>query len=615
MVGKVTIGKGFGGLANYLSEDRGRVAWSETRNLVLEDPKGIAREMRAAANRSARVEKPVYHLSISFDAGDRPTRAQMQQAADRVLKDLGLERHQAYLVAHKDKEHPHVHVMVNRVHPETGKAWNAHQDYPRIERSLRTLEKEWSMRRVPGHHGRERGEPHPDRSASRATGEVRRERRTGERPLADHIREHIGKELKEARSWGELVRKLKEHGCRIEAREAGMVLTDGRRYAKASGIGRELSRQELERRFGERLSDHLAKDRSSVSGRERAPSSGAGGLRANQPGPGLVKPGAGRDAVSRRGGGVPGGAGGVLRAMGGRDEPEEVRAVKALTARGLHAAERLMARRRQSRSEESDRSQDESGRSQGVNERAGRERTPLPGGMAWRRHRREAVRDPELVAVMRNLRAYERTRGKEMELAHVVRTNGELSSRLKEVPRLEARVREQSRAFDEALAKVYQNPGAAREAFERGAKEEGARAAFEAMRRDPERFGAVHQQEHRRWIGLRVEVDKSEAYRAAQGAAHRGRDYLTAKGRMPDATELARLRGVVDHAEQRMSELKRQLAGLPRADALYTRLGERAARLSENQVRRLERALPSPRMGVVREAAARVVELAKGHGR
>ena len=44
------------------------------------------------------------------------------RAAEETLKALGLERHQALIVAHNDKTHPHVHLVVNRVDPETGKA-------------------------------------------------------------------------------------------------------------------------------------------------------------------------------------------------------------------------------------------------------------------------------------------------------------------------------------------------------------------------------------------------------------------------------------------------------------------------------------------------------------
>src|SRR5690606_32711195 len=99
MVGKVTSGSSFSGLANYLTGRPERVAWTEPRWLLGTDPKEIARGREAAAGQSSRVETPVYHLSISFGAGDHPARGQMREAAGRVLDRLGLREHQALLVA------------------------------------------------------------------------------------------------------------------------------------------------------------------------------------------------------------------------------------------------------------------------------------------------------------------------------------------------------------------------------------------------------------------------------------------------------------------------------------------------------------------------------------
>jgi hypothetical protein len=45
----------------------------------------------------------------------------MERAADSYLKHMGLDEHQAVYAAHNDTEHAHVHIIVNRVHPETGK--------------------------------------------------------------------------------------------------------------------------------------------------------------------------------------------------------------------------------------------------------------------------------------------------------------------------------------------------------------------------------------------------------------------------------------------------------------------------------------------------------------
>lgn len=153
MIAVSSSGKNFAALASYLTrgrtgEERGRIAWSSSRNLPTDDPELAATFMRATAGRSDRVEKPVYHIALSFDPGDSVDRATMERVAERVLDRLGLAEHQAVIVAHRDRDHPHVHIFVNRVHPETGKAWERWKDQPVIQRALREEEATLGLRRV-----------------------------------------------------------------------------------------------------------------------------------------------------------------------------------------------------------------------------------------------------------------------------------------------------------------------------------------------------------------------------------------------------------------------------------------------------------------------------------
>ena len=69
-----------------------------------------------------KLEKPVCHYSLNWAPDEEPDRQEMSRAVDESLKALGLEKHQALIVAHNDKAHRHVHVIVNRVDLETGKA-------------------------------------------------------------------------------------------------------------------------------------------------------------------------------------------------------------------------------------------------------------------------------------------------------------------------------------------------------------------------------------------------------------------------------------------------------------------------------------------------------------
>ena len=61
---------------------------------------------------------------------------------DGSLEVLGLEGHEALIVAHEDTRHPHVHVIANRVDPETGKAATLGNSKLRLSRWAEGYERE-----------------------------------------------------------------------------------------------------------------------------------------------------------------------------------------------------------------------------------------------------------------------------------------------------------------------------------------------------------------------------------------------------------------------------------------------------------------------------------------
>lgn len=80
--------------------------------------------LKRNAGVSARGRKnntPVLHYTLSWHADDKPTAQEMKEAAFASIKVLGLEEHEAIIVGHSDKQHPHVHVVANTVHPYTGR--------------------------------------------------------------------------------------------------------------------------------------------------------------------------------------------------------------------------------------------------------------------------------------------------------------------------------------------------------------------------------------------------------------------------------------------------------------------------------------------------------------
>ena len=253
MIAKTSSGRRFGPLADYLVHGRSgvetdRVAWTASRNLGTDEPELAAALMQATARQSAMVQVPAYHMTISFDHHDQVSPDQMQAIADKLLKDLGLAEYQTLMVSHRDRAHAHLHVMVNRIHPETGVAWERWQDRPIIERGLREQERAFGLREVPGRLHQIDGRKAPDDRA-RAADAPRQSERDDNGVFRGRVRALLP-EARATRSWEELEARLAAHGLRVEGKGQGLVVTDGVREVKASRVARDFSLRRLEDRFG-----------------------------------------------------------------------------------------------------------------------------------------------------------------------------------------------------------------------------------------------------------------------------------------------------------------------------------------------------------------------------
>ena len=173
MIPKINaLGRSFAGVAAYCLHDAPepddrrprtseRVGWADTRNLATFRPERAARLMAATAKAAAdlkrlaggsqggrKLAKPVLHYSLSWARDETPDKGEMNRAVDESLEALGLEGHEALIVAHEDTRHPHVHVIANRVDPETGKAAKLGNSKLRLSRWAEGYERQQGRIRV-----------------------------------------------------------------------------------------------------------------------------------------------------------------------------------------------------------------------------------------------------------------------------------------------------------------------------------------------------------------------------------------------------------------------------------------------------------------------------------
>lgn len=189
MVPKVTSsGRSFKGAARYYLHDKQadtseRVAFVETMNLPTDDPRRAVAHMidtaahanelkKTAGLKGGRpLQKPVYTFALTWHPSESPTAQEQLEAARESLKALGMEDRQAVIIAHKDMDHPHVHVMVNRVCPNTGRAAANSNDHLKLSQWAEDYERrrgrEFCPERSKNNARRRAGEWRKDRSDSR----------------------------------------------------------------------------------------------------------------------------------------------------------------------------------------------------------------------------------------------------------------------------------------------------------------------------------------------------------------------------------------------------------------------------------------------------------------
>lgn len=176
-------GSSFKGAAAYLLHDKDRadtserVAWTQTRNLAVEDPHVAWRVMAATAmdqdrlkqqagikNTGRKSNASVLHFSLSWheDEKDGLDRSDMVSAAEAAIAALGADDRQAMIVCHDDEPHPHVHILLNRVSADDGRMLSSSKEKLNLSRWAEAYEKErgkiYCDQRVINNAARDRGE-------------------------------------------------------------------------------------------------------------------------------------------------------------------------------------------------------------------------------------------------------------------------------------------------------------------------------------------------------------------------------------------------------------------------------------------------------------------------
>jgi hypothetical protein len=110
----------------------------------------VAIQMEGIAFLNPRCKDALCHYELAWPPGERPTRQQWMDCASYTLNALGYQDHQYMVVAHDDKKHFHIHIMVNKVHPETFKAHTPYRNWLTLDAAMRVLEARYGWTHTDG---------------------------------------------------------------------------------------------------------------------------------------------------------------------------------------------------------------------------------------------------------------------------------------------------------------------------------------------------------------------------------------------------------------------------------------------------------------------------------
>lgn len=191
-------------------------------------------------NTRAKSEK-TYHLLFSFPDGENPSKEILKDIENELCNALGYAEHQRISVVHHDTDNLHVHVAINKIHPEKFTIHEPKGDFKIMGKKCEELEEKHNLQRT-NHESKKRGSNQSARDI---------ESHTGEKTFLFWMKEEHSEGLLDCSSWKELGQYLDYIGVELLPRGNGLVFRDiySDIAIKASSVDRNLSKGSLEKRL------------------------------------------------------------------------------------------------------------------------------------------------------------------------------------------------------------------------------------------------------------------------------------------------------------------------------------------------------------------------------
>jgi len=200
-----------------------------------------------ARNTRSKADK-TYHLVVSFKAGEHPTQDQLEDIEDEICKSIGYAEHQRISVLHTDTDNVHIHIAINKIHPENHRSIEVLRDHYRLSDACNLLEERHGL-------GKDNRIQKPDQQSHQPGKAGDLEAHSGLGSFKGWIKENVSEinsVLERSTDWNDLHKQLASFDLVLRERGRGLVMSSKfeKAYTKASDLGKAFSKGQLESRFG-----------------------------------------------------------------------------------------------------------------------------------------------------------------------------------------------------------------------------------------------------------------------------------------------------------------------------------------------------------------------------
>ena len=251
MFHKITKGKSFAGVLKYVFSKGENSELLEINGVMYGSIHSMATCMDIQASMNPNLkENKVCHVSLNFSAVNKDilTNEMMLRIAHEYMQRMGFKDTQYVIVRHHDRDHPHLHIIINRVNNE-GKTISDKNDRDRGQKICLYLTKKYGLHIAAGKD------------------HVKRDRLRGGDKTKYEIYDAVCTVLPKCKNWEEILKALLHYGVEIEFKyRSGTLDVQGVKFIKdgiafsGSKVDRSFSYSKLSRKLEANLAAAVKKE-------------------------------------------------------------------------------------------------------------------------------------------------------------------------------------------------------------------------------------------------------------------------------------------------------------------------------------------------------------------